>query len=193
MRLLIASDIHGAPDSVELLLRKAESFRPDACVLLGDLLYHGPRNPLPPGYTPADVPRLLEQLPAPIIAVRGNCDAEVDLMVLPFEVAENTWIQADGLRIFASHGHRLPMEPPFSGLPDGTVLLRGHSHVPQACTQTCPQTDTQAGTRGTVHQWNPGSTTLPKQGYPRSYGVYEDGEFRVMDFEDRVFLRHRPE
>lgn len=180
MRLLIASDLHGSPDSVAFLRRKAESLRPDALVLLGDILYHGPRNPLPKGYTPADVARMLGEMPVPIVAVRGNCDAEVDLVVLPFEVAENTWLHVDGLRIYASHGHHLSESPPFRNIPDGTVLLRGHTHVPLAATSD------------TVHQWNPGSTTLPKQGYPRSYGFYEDGEFRVMDFEDRVFLRHRP-
>lgn len=180
MRLLIASDLHGAPDSVAFLRRKAETLRPEALVLLGDILYHGPRNPLPSGYTPVDVARMLGDMPVPITAVRGNCDAEVDLVLLPFEVAENAWLHVDNLHIFASHGHHLPDMPPFKNLPDGTVVLRGHSHVPVATTT------------GTIHQWNPGSTTLPKQGFPRSYAVYEDGEFRVMDFEDRVLMRHKP-
>ena len=181
MRLLIASDIHGAPDSVAFLLRKVEEYRPDTCVLLGDLLYHGPRNPLPPGYTPAEVARMLGDISAPVLAVRGNCDAEVDLMLLPFAVAENSWLMADGLRIFASHGHLLPLNPPFAGMASGTVLLRGHSHVPLAESQ------------GHVHQWNPGSLTLPKQGFPRSYALFQDGEFTVLDMEDRVMLRHRPQ
>lgn len=181
MRLLIASDLHGAPDSVEFLRRKVDALQPDSLVLLGDILYHGPRNPLPRGYTPMDVARMLMDMPVPIMAVRGNCDAEVDLVILPFEVADTAWLHVDGLNIFASHGHRLPEAPPFTGLAEGTVLLRGHSHVPLGVTT------------GTVHQWNPGSTTLPKQGYPRSYGLYEDGEFTVMDFEDRVLLRHKPQ
>ena len=98
MRLLVASDLHGSMESLSFLLHKAHQFAPDALVLLGDLVYHGPRNPLPQGYDTRSVLQTmpdLTALPCPVIAVRGNCDAEVDLGLLPFAVTESTWIEAD--------------------------------------------------------------------------------------------------
>lgn len=180
MRLLIASDLHGSPERALLLRDKVRAQRPDLLVLLGDLLYHGPRNPLPPGYTPRDVAELLRDMGAPIMAVRGNCDAEVDSMVLPFHLAESAWLFVDGLRILAFHGQHLPPEPPFPGITPGTVVLTGHTHTPLA------------RTRGGIFQWNPGSTTLPKKGYPPTYGIYENGEFRVMTLDDQIYLHHSP-
>ena len=128
MRLLVASDLHGSLPALHFLLERANELRPDLLVLLGDLVYHGPRNPLPAGY---DTPQLLRTmpdltaLPCPVTAVRGNCDAEVDLALLPFPVADNAWIAVDGLRVFASHGHHVPERPPCPGFARGTVLLRG--------------------------------------------------------------------
>lgn len=183
MRLLIASDLHGSLESLRFLLDKAHELRPDLLVLLGDLVYHGPRNPLPTGYDTSGVLREmpdLTTLPCPTTAVRGNCDAEVDLMLLPFPVAENAWINADGLNIFASHGHLLPDRPPCPGLKPGTVILRGHSHVPRG--------ETLDG----LHFWNPGSLSLPKGGSPRSYALCEEGVFRVLDMQGREVLRHEP-
>lgn len=183
MRLLIASDLHGSLESLHFLHERAGALRPDMLVLLGDLVYHGPRNPLPAGYdTPGmlrDMPDLTA-LPAPVTAVRGNCDAEVDVVHLPFPMPENAWIDVDGLRIFACHGHHLPETPPLPGMPAGTVILRGHTHVPRG------------ESMGGFHFWNPGSLSLPKQGFPRSYGLYEDGVFRVLDIQGREVLRHAP-
>lgn len=180
MRLLIASDLHGSPERALLLRDKVRAQRPDLLVLLGDLLYHGPRNPLPPGYTPRDVAELLRDMGAPVMAVRGNCDAEVDSMVLPFHLAESAWLFVDGLRILTFHGQHLPPEPPFPGIEPGTVVLTGHTHIPLA------------RTRGDIFHWNPGSTTLPKKGYPPTYGIYENGEFRVMTLDDQIYLHHSP-
>lgn len=176
MRLLIASDVHGAPDSVTRLIALAHELRPEACVLLGDNLYHGPRNPLPHGYLPKDVAQMLRDMPVPIIGIRGNCDAEVDAMLLPFRMAENAWLWADGLRIFALHGHTLPAEPPIKGIAPGTVVLYGHTHVPSA------------RTLHGVHLWNPGSTSLPKEGHPRSYAVYENRTFTVFDWDNTAYM-----
>ena len=183
MRLLIASDLHGSLESLHFLEDRIRELSPDMLVLLGDLVYHGPRNPLPPGY---DTPGLLHDMPdlaamrPPITAVRGNCDAEVDVNLLPFPMPESAWLDVEGLRIFACHGHHLPEVPPIPGLAAGTVILRGHTHVPRG--------ETLDG----LHFWNPGSLSLPKQGFPRSYGLYEDGVFRVLDMEGREILRHRP-
>ncbi len=182
MRILIASDIHGAVDSVQFLQEKANQLKPQLCVLLGDYLYHGPRNPLPSGYTPKDVALMLGDLTdcgADILAVRGNCDAHVDEEVLPFPLSDKVWIQADGRSILACHGHMLGRyDPDFSGIPAGTIVLTGHTHVPVG------------EARGEVIWWNPGSVTLPKSGYPRSYAFYEDGVFTVYDLQDNIVLQH---
>lgn len=157
MRLLIASDLHGSLDSLRFLCDTAQRLSPDMLVLLGDLVYHGPRNPLPGGYDTRSVLEELDRLnhlPCPVTAVRGNCDAEVDIMLTPFAVSENAWIEADALRIFASHGHRLPENPPLPGFAPGTVILRGHTHIPRG--------ESLDG----LHFWNPGSLSLPKGGFP---------------------------
>ena len=183
MRMLIASDLHGSLESLRFLLDRARQLQPDTLVLLGDLVYHGPRNPLPRGY---DTPSVLKEmpefmaLPCPVLAMRGNCDAEVDVTHLPFAVSENAWIDADGLHIFASHGHRLPEMPPVPHLPQGTVILRGHTHVPRG------------ETLGGLHFWNPGSLSLPKGGSCRSYGLYENGVFRVLTMDGQEVLSHTP-
>ena len=183
MRLLVASDLHGSVESLLFLLEKARELTPDALVLLGDLVYHGPRNPLPQGYDTRSVLQTMPDrsaLPCPVMAVRGNCDAEVDLCLLPFAVTESTWIEADGLSIFASHGHHLPERPPCPGIKAGTVLLRGHTHVPRG--------ETIDG----LHFWNPGSLSLPKSGSPRTYGLIENGVFCVLDMQGGEILRHAP-
>ena len=180
MRMIIASDIHGSQESAALLRSEIRNREPGLVVLLGDLLYHGPRNPLPSGYTPPQVVDILSDPGAPLLAVRGNCDAEVDQFVLPFHLAESAWLFVDGLRMLALHGHQLPPEPPFPKVAPGTVVLSGHTHIPLA------------EKRGDIFHWNPGSTSLPKGGWPPSYGLYEDGEFRVLTFDGKVLLRNKP-
>jgi putative phosphoesterase len=184
MRLLIASDLHGSLESLHFLLEKMHELQPDKLLLLGDLVYHGPRNPFPKAYdtlsTLHSMPDLTK-LPCPVLAVRGNCDAEVDLGLLPFKTAENMWISCDGLDIFICHGHRLPERPPCPGFLPGTVFLRGHTHIPRA--------ESIDG----MHFWNPGSLSLPKTGWPRSYGVYEQGTFHVLDMQGKEIMRHSPQ
>lgn len=181
MRLLIAADLHGSLESLRFLLDRARQWRPDLLVFLGDLVYHGPRNPLPSGYDTLGVLGEIGSLDCPVTAVRGNCDAEVDQMLLPFPTVENAWLSVDGLRIFASHGHLLPDRPPLpSRFAPGTVILRGHTHIPRG--------ETLDG----LHFWNPGSLSLPKGGSPRTYAEYEEGCFRVLDMQGREVLRHWP-
>lgn len=181
MRLLIASDLHGSLESLDFLRERAAALKPDLLVLLGDLVYHGPRNPLPSGYDTLGVLDTFAAVDCPLVAVRGNCDGEVDLNLLPFATAENAWLSVDNLRVFASHGHLLPDVPPMPArFPQGTVFLRGHTHIPRG------------ETRDGYHFWNPGSLSLPKGGSPRSYAVYEDGCFRVLDMQGREVLRHWP-
>lgn len=184
MKLLIASDLHGSMDALNFLASRIDQLSPDILVLLGDLVYHGPRNSLPTNY---DTRAMLENYPAllkkscPVIAVRGNCDAEVDIGQLPFRMPDDAWLEADGFRMYACHGHHLPERPPLSQIPVGTIVLRGHTHIPRA--------ETIDG----ISFWNPGSLAIPKGGFPASYGIYENGVFRVMDKEGNTFMTHSPE
>lgn len=185
MRLLIASDLHGSLSSLHFLVEKARELSPDMLILLGDLVYHGPRNPLPENYDTRSILHdidALNSLPCPITAVRGNCDAEVDIAHLPFPVTENAWIHCDNLAIYASHGHRIPEVPPIPyNIPLGTVLLRGHTHIPRG--------ETLHG----FHFWNPGSLSLPKLNFKRSYGLYENGTFTVLTMDGKEILHHTPQ
>lgn len=177
MKLLIASDIHGDAAAMRAVIEKLKAERADRLILLGDLLYHGPRNDLPSSYAPKEVIALLNGLtPAPL-CVRGNCEAEVDQMVLNFPVlADYAWLSFDGISIFATHGHHhSPENPP--QLAAGELLLSGHTHIPLA----------EKNTQG-ILCLNPGSAALPKGGYPKSYMLYENRTFTVRDFEDRTIL-----
>lgn len=182
MRFLIASDLHGSMTSLRFLLDKARQLEPDMVVLLGDLVYHGPRNPLPGGYDTVGILTNMPdmtRLPCPLTAVRGNCDAEVDQAQMPFAMPEEAWIDVDGLRIYACHGHHIPPNPPIPNIRPGTVVLRGHTHIPRG--------ETIDG----IHFWNPGSLSLPKGGSPKSYAIYENNCFRVLDMEGNTVLEHR--
>ena len=143
-----------------------ESESPDTVVLLGDLLYHGPRNDLPEEYAPKEVIPLLNSLVGRVVAVRGNCEAEVDQMVLDFPCMADYSVLYDGARqLFCTHGHLFaPDAPP--PLPAGSAFVSGHTHV-RANEE-----------RGCIHVFNPGSVGLPKDGV-HSYGVYENGAFEA--------------
>ena len=171
MKLLIASDLHGSAHYCGLLLRRVEEEAPDRILLLGDLLYHGPRNDLPEGYAPKEVISMLNGLKEKIIAVRGNCEAEVDQMVLEFPVmADYTTLLLDGGKLlFATHGHLFSPEalPP---LPSGSAFVFGHVHVKHA------------GWQGDTLILNPGSVSIPKDG-SHSYLVYENGVFIIKTLD----------
>lgn len=177
MKLLIASDIHGDLDSLEKVLSAYKNEGAEKLVFLGDLLYHGPRNDLPKTYAPKAVIELLNANRDKILAVRGNCDTEVDQMVLNFPIlADYAYISLDGLEVFLTHGHKYNTETP-PPLREGEILLHGHTHV-LACTEF--------GDRN--FYLNPGSAALPKQGNPRTYMVYENRTFTVKDFLGNVIL-----
>ena len=164
-KLMIASDIHGSALWCRALLDAFEREKADRLLLLGDLLYHGPRNDLPDGYAPKEVIAMLSGIKEKILAVRGNCDTEVDQMVLPFPIlADYALLDVQGLTIFATHGHvwndgNLPPLCP------GDVLLFGHSHLPKM------------EKTGDVLCVNPGSVSLPKGGSTRGYLLLEGGVF----------------
>ena len=129
MKIVIASDIHGSAAWCRRLLEAIEQEAPDQVILLGDLLYHGPRNPLPDEYAPAEVAAMLNGLASRVTAVRGNCDAEVDQMLLDFPCMADSALVVDGAtRLFCTHGHVFsPEQPP--ALPEGSLFLSGHTHV----------------------------------------------------------------
>ena len=164
MKLLIASDIHGSAYWCRKLMDLVEKENPDKLILLGDLLYHGPRNDLPREYAPKRVISMLSAKAERIIAVRGNCEAEVDQMVLPFPcMADYALIYSDGMPFYLTHGHHASPDalPP---LAPGTVFLSGHTHV---------KLDE---VRDGIRCINPGSVSIPKDG-SNSCVIYENGDF----------------
>ena len=182
MKLLMASDIHGAAQWCARLMEAIKDQKPDWVVLLGDLLYHGPRNDLPEDYGPKQVISLLNGIAERVLAVRGNCEAEVDQMVLDFPCMADYAVLLDPSvaddsgrprELFATHGHvfgpglhgSVEHMPP---LPAGSALLYGHTHVKVN------------ELRDGVRLFNPGSAGLPKDG-THSVGLYEDGEFRFIE------------
>ena len=171
MKLVIASDIHGSAYWCGKLLEVIQEVQPDRILLLGDLLYHGPRNDLPRDYAPKQVIPILSGLADRILAVRGNCEAEVDQMVLPFPcMADYALVEADGLTLYLTHGHHSNPDnlPP---LAKGSVFLSGHTHV---------KLDE---VRGGIRCLNPGSVSIPKDG-SHSCIVYEDGNFTFRILEE---------
>lgn len=193
MKFLIASDIHGSAAWCRRLMDALDAEQPDRLLLLGDILYHGPRNDLPEGYAPKKVIAMLNPLASSIIAVRGNCEAEVDQMVLDFPcMADYTTIfdpaaalaadgsarEKTGCELFLTHGHvygagfhnsvdKLPE------LADGSILLYGHTHK---------KVSEPAPAHEGVWAFNPGSVSIPKDG-THSYGVYENGALRQVVME----------
>ena len=171
MKLLIASDLHGSAYYCRALLDAFEREQADRLILLGDLLYHGPRNPLPKEYDTFAVTAMLNGIADRLLCVRGNCDSEVDQMVLQFPVlAEYAFLNADGVDIFATHGHNYGPDklPPLKA---GDCLLCGHIHLP-VCRQM-----------GEITYLNPGSLSLPKENTPHSYMTLEDGRFSWHELE----------
>lgn len=169
MKLMFASDIHGAADCCEKMLKRFDEERAEKLFLLGDILYHGPRNDLPADYAPKKVIAMLNERKNRLLCVRGNCDTEVDQMVLDFPImAEYALLYLDGRTVFLTHGHKFNTDnPPL--LNDGDILLHGHTHV-----QTIDES------RNYTYM-NPGSVSLPKSGMPKSYMIYEDGVFSIRE------------
>lgn len=172
MKLFIVSDIHGSLEDLKKVLDLFEKEKADKLVLLGDLLYHGPRNPLPEGYNPKEVAQLLNHYKDKIIAVRGNCDAEVDQMVLDFPMrADYSELFIDNHRFFITHGH-LYNEESMPLLNEGDILMYGHFHKPIAKKEN-----------GIVI-FNPSSISLPKAG-EKSFGIYENHELKIVSLENK--------
>lgn len=173
--LMIASDIHGSALFTEKLLARFHAEGCTGLLLLGDILYHGPRNDLPEGYAPKEVIAMLNPMKKMIRCTRGNCDAEVDQMVLSFVIEEGMIsLEAEGLRICAAHGHHAgPDEPAASELCD--VFLSGHTHVPL-----------KKRINGAWYL-NPGSVSIPKENSARGYMTLDASGFAWKTLEGKVY------
>ena len=171
MKWLIASDIHGSAYYCRKVIERFEAEGAQRLLLLGDVLYHGPRNDLPRDYLPREVAAQLNAMAERVLGVRGNCDAEIDQTVLRFPIMADYALLCEGGRtIFATHGHLYgPDAPP--PLRPGEILLFGHTHVP-----------TREEREGLVFL-NPGSAAIPKGGSRHSCMTLEDGLFRWLDLD----------
>ena len=176
MKWMIASDLHGDAVCTAALLERYRASGAERLVLLGDLLYHGPRNDLPDGYAPKKVIELLNTVRDELICVRGNCDTEVDQMVLTFPMLSDTaCLFADDRVWIATHGHHAP--PP---LREGDILLGGHTHVPAFELRTVES--------GITYRYiNPGSVSLPKESSPKSYLLIDGNRLSFCTLEGQVW------
>jgi putative phosphoesterase len=177
MKLFIASDIHGSESATEMLINAFIDSGASQLILLGDVLNHGPRNPIPKNYHPANVAQRLNQYADKIIAVRGNCDSEVDQMLLDFPMMSDlAWVLLEnGRRLALTHGHIYHAEqrPPMMR---SDVLIHGHTHVPVA------------EHSGDCYLFNPGSVTFPRQDFSPSYGVLNGEQLSVLSFDQEIIM-----
>lgn len=170
MKFLIASDIHGSAYYAQKIVDAYHHFSCDCLLLLGDILYHGPRNPLPKDYDPKQVIQLLNPLSESIIACRGNCDSEVDQMVLTFPLMNTTQtIPTSTYTIHMSHGHIYSPSKLPENIKENDVFLFGHIHLPIM--------EQQHG----IHIINPGSISLPKENNPHTFGILDETSYSWVD------------
>ena len=179
MKLLFASDLHGSEHYVNLLTKRIADEKPERVILLGDLLYHGPRNRLPDGYDTQAAAALLNAIDPPPLCIRGNCDGEVDQMLLHFPIlTDYAAILADGKLIYLTHGHHIPEAS--KALHAGDILFYGHTHIPAF--------EEMDG----IYYVNPGSVSIPKNGSCHSYLIWEDGALSWRDVTtDEVYRREK--
>jgi len=178
MKILIASDIHGSAFYCKKMLEAFEKEKADKLLLLGDVLYHGPRNDLPAGYNPKEVISMLNAIKEKILCVRGNCDTEVDQMVLEFPVlADYCILFAGGKTVYATHGHNYN-ESKLPPLQNGDILLHGHTHVPK-CTE-----------HGSYTYLNPGSVSIPKENSPNGYILFDDNRFEWKNLDGEKYMEY---
>ena len=169
MKILVFSDIHGCATACEKAINQFVGRNCDMMLILGDILYHGPRNNIPQNYDPKAVVSMLNPLADKIMACRGNCDAEVDQMLLNFPVmADYVLVNDSGKKIFATHGHVYSPDkmPYFSGI---DVMFYGHTHIQELRQQNG------------LTICNPGSVSIPKNGQKPGYAVCDDGEISVHE------------
>ena len=173
MKLMFASDIHGSAESCKLMLKRFDEEKAGCLFLLGDILYHGPRNEPPEGYDPKAVARMLNARKDILFCVKGNCDSEVDQMMLEFPImAEYALLYLNGRSVFLTHGHKFNMDS-METMKVRDILIHGHTHI-----QTIQRSED-------LVYINPGSVSLPKNGKQKSYMTYEKDTFIIKSLEDR--------
>ena len=178
MKFLIASDIHGSAYYCKKLIEAFYAEKADRLILLGDILYHGPRNDLPRDYAPKAVIELLNPLASKLLCVRGNCDTEVDQMVLSFPIlADYAVIPVGDRLVYATHGHKFGEDNP-PPMAHGDILLCGHTHVPKCADH------------GSFVYLNPGSVSIPKENSHHGYMTLEDGVFLWKDMDGNVIDKY---
>lgn len=173
MKIAFFSDIHGVPKTLQMFFDHSDALGAELLVLLGDALYHGPRNGVPVEYDPKKVAEMLNSRGDRILAVRGNCDCDVDQMMLSFPImSEYAQLAVEERRFFLTHGHLYHRDylPP---LPKGAVFVQGHTHIPSAETLS-----------NGVHFLNPGSISLPKGGSPRTFALLDGGRIEILRLDD---------
>lgn len=176
MKTLIISDIHGSYKRLTDVLNTPHHY--DSVILVGDNLYHGPRNPILEDYNPAKVSELLNNIKTPILAVRGNCDAEVDQMLCDFNIMQDyTIIHHNNKTIYITHGHLL--EPKDAPQTKADIFISGHTHIPGF--KMVENTLT----------FNPGSITLPKEAHPATYGYMDDTSLTIYTLDHKVYDQHK--
>ena len=178
MKYMFASDIHGSASAARKIKDIFLNEQADFLVLCGDLLYHGPRNDLPCEYNPKAVIEILNSLSDKIIAIRGNCDSEVDQMVLNFPMLCDYTLIFDNIRMYVTHGHIYNEDNPLK-LSSGDVVISGHTHVLKVLEKEG------------ITYLNPGSVSIPKENNPPSYMIYEKNNFKIMDLDGNVIKEHR--
>ncbi|QEN04943.1 phosphodiesterase [Thiospirochaeta perfilievii] len=176
MDFFVISDIHGSSAALEKALNIYKKGNFESIIICGDILYHGARNPLPEGYNPRGVIDLLNEVKGEIIAIRGNCESEVDQMVLDFPITgDYSYLYNGSRKIFITHGHKYSKEslPP---LKDGSIFLYGHTHIPDG---SCLDG---------IYSLNPGSITLPKGDFPASYAILTSTKWEVRNLMDSSLI-----
>lgn len=179
VKIMIASDIHGSEFYCKKLVEAYKREGADRLLLLGDILYHGPRNDLPEGYAPKKVIEILNGMRDELLCVRGNCDTEVDQMVLNFPILGDYAVLSAGDKlIYATHGHKFGKDnpPPLKG---GDILLCGHTHIPE-CTDC-----------GKFTYLNTGSVSIPKENSWHGYILLENNEFIWKDFDGEIKMKFK--
>ncbi|MBU3200901.1 phosphodiesterase [Clostridium estertheticum] len=174
MKIFFVSDIHGSSFYFKKAMKLYEEENANYIVILGDVMYHGPRNPLPKEYNPEAVATLLNEYKDKIIAVRGNCDSEIDQILIKYPMmSDYSMILYNNRRIFLTHGH-IYNENNLPNLSKNDVLVQGHTHIPVAKKQN------------DIYILNPGSISLPRNNFPNSYAILQDDLFQIKDLEGNI-------
>lgn len=177
MKYLVVTDIHGSSESAKIIIDRFNELKCDKIIILGDILYHGPRNDLPTMYNPKEVISIINPYSDRIIAIQGNCDAEVDQMVLNFRIEPSASIIINGIYCYCTHGHHINYQVPIR-LPKNSLVLYGHTHI------------NRKDIVDDVIYYNVGSITIPKNDTSRCYAILDENGIVTYDLDGKEIQRH---